>query len=84
MDIASLGIWIGIVGGAISILLGAIKLSQELWRAFRNIGNMVDDLRETKNLVKHHLGPNGDSKPIHERISEIEGRLGELENRVLF
>lgn len=91
MDIAELGIWIGVIGGSVSALLGLIKLSQELWRAFRNIGHMVDDLRETKNLVQHHLGPNGNTKPIHERITAIEdtmetldNRMSQLEGRVLF
>lgn len=78
MDIALLGV----IAAGLSITLGAVKLSQELWRAFRRIAGMVDDLTEVKNLVKHHLGPNGDTPPLHKRVEAVENRITMIEARL--
>lgn len=76
MDIALLGV----IAAGLSITLGAVKLSQELWRAFRRIAGMVDDLTEVKTLVRHHLGPNGDTTPFHKRVEALETRMEKLEH----
>jgi hypothetical protein len=67
---------IAIIGGLLSAVLGALKLSRELWVAFRKVGKILDSIERTEHLVTYHLGPNSGSPAMTDRISALEGAIG--------
>lgn len=60
----SLGDWLKIkFTEATEVLIEPIKDSQRL---------MKEDLQEIKKVVHHHLGHNGDSPKLHDRVESME------------
>ena len=65
----------------------AAKLDEKQAAALLVVKDQADELKaqtdrieattsETNHLVVYHLGPNGSTKPVHERLSTVEDRLG--------
>lgn len=42
------------------------------------VRELRSELAEHKRYTRHHLGPNGDSKKLHERVESIEGSIEEI------
>ena len=49
------------------------------WRFVKNVDETLTVTKETHHLVRHHLGPNGDTPPLHKRVARIERRMVRLE-----
>lgn len=72
-----LGIAAGIVSTCIGAAFAVTKLMGGLWKGFRSaVREATDDIRcdvaEIKHLTNYHLGPNGDTEPIHKRLKRLE------------
>lgn len=55
-----------------AVLMGTVWLIRQAGRLVRKIDAIGVDLAEVKKVTKHHLGPNGDTPPIHSRLRAIE------------
>lgn len=81
---------IGIVAGVFSAVCAAIAL---LWKTppvrwFRrqlseSVGEWLEVRVQSANAehveyVRYHLGPNGTTKPIHERLRTVEAAVGDV------
>lgn len=61
--------------GAIAWLLRATKK----WMQANVSGPIAQNRAEqaaTHHLVAYHLGPNGDTKPLHHRVADVEQAVG--------
>lgn len=43
-----------------------------LWRLAAKANHIIDTTENSSKLIRYHLGPNGDTPPIHRRIAELE------------
>lgn len=77
---------IGVIAGAVGLLIGVFVLFEKItgvtgrWseRAIRNGTSEIESqLADLASYQKHHLGPNGDTPPLHTRITSLEKRLDE-------
>ncbi len=70
----------GIVTAVISAGYAVARLVRSFWAGFkRAVREATEDLREdvsaTRKIVDYHLGPNGETKPMHERLCTLETDL---------
>lgn len=74
-DVSELAALIVAVAAATTVVW---KMIRGLWRLARNVEDTLESANETKHLVKYHLGPNGQTRPIHERLGTVEEGLSAL------
>lgn len=84
--LAAVPTWIidtGIVAGVLTGVIGALyavgRLIRSSWRFVKNVDETLTVTKETHHLVRHHLGPNGLTPPLHTRVAGIERRMVRLE-----
>ena len=73
----------GQVAALVIAIVGAVyavaRVIRSSWRFVKNVDETLTVTKETHHLVKHHLGPNGDTPPLHKRVASIEHRMVKLE-----
>lgn len=73
----------GQVAGLIIAVVGALyavgRVIRTSWRFIRNVDETLSITKETHHLVRHHLGPNGQTPPLHRRVSDLGKRMRVLE-----
>lgn len=82
MEIAAgLGVACGALIGVLTLLekltgLGSRWLAkgvEEGTRALReDVNDVKEEQREHKHYVRYHLGPNGTTTPVHQRLADVE------------
>jgi hypothetical protein len=67
---------VGVVAGA---MVGLFALLERVtgWLGAWVRRQVTEVIRPTESIVRHHLGPNGDTVPIHHRIGRLEGKLSQ-------
>lgn len=70
----------GIVTAVVSAGYAIAKVVRSFWAAFRHAvreatEDLHEDVRQTKHVVNYHLGPNGATKPMWERLRIVEANL---------
>ena len=50
------------------------------WRKWMTT-NVSGPISELASYARYHLGPNGESLPLHQQVKQIDGRLDILETR---
>ncbi len=73
------------VGAAAAALTGIVIFIERIWGPMRRwlanaltnpLLEKLDEMEETwddhTSYVKHHLGPNGTTQPLHERVEEVQ------------
>lgn len=80
MTAADVLIAAGIVTAVISAGYAVARLVRSFWAGFKHaVREATEDLRDdvsaTRRIVDYHLGPNGETKPMHERIGTLESDL---------
>lgn len=65
---------LAVIGGGLAVIAAASRAVAGLFRMSHKLGDILDDVRETKHLVKYHLGPNGTTRPMHERLKAVESQ----------
>jgi hypothetical protein len=83
-----IGVVLGVVVGALTVFekltgIGQRWLARGIEAGVRSMREDLNDVRaeqlevtksleEHKDYTRYHLGPNGKSKPVHERITDVE------------
>lgn len=66
--------WLASVSGGILVVRRGV-IALKAWMT-TELGGKLDDIQsrlaEVEHLTKYHLGPNGDSPKLHERIGALE------------
>ena len=70
----------GIVTATITAGYAIARLARSFWVGFKlAVREATEDLHEdvvaTKKIVTYHLGPNGTTKPMHDRLGTLEKDL---------
>ena len=70
----------GIVTATISAGYAIARVVRSFWVGFKHaVREATEDLRDdvsaTRKIVDYHLGPNGETKPMHERLGTLETDL---------
>lgn len=64
------------IAGGVTVLFGASvcigKFLKSLATVSSDVISMAVDHSDTGKLVKYHLGPNGTTPPIHQRLRRLE------------
>ena len=63
--------WVFLVAAVLGLLGGLLRLAAKANR-------IIDTTETSAKLIRYHLGPNGDTPPIHKRIAELE-RVHDIE-----
>jgi hypothetical protein len=84
--LAAVPVWLedtGKIAGAVVALIGALygigRVIRSSWRFVKNVDETLTVTKQTHHLVRHHLGPNGSTPPLHTRVAGIERRMVRLE-----
>lgn len=72
--IARLAPWLQDTVDAWPLVTSIALLLGWAWRQIRR--NVMDPIAKTQKLVEYHLGPNGNTKPIHRRLIALEKANG--------
>jgi hypothetical protein len=67
---------VGVVAGA---TVGVLALMERVtgWFGTWVRRQVTEAIRPTEGIVRHHLGPNGDTVPIHHRLGMLEQKLSQ-------
>lgn len=66
--------WAAFAGGAVAALWRAVRALKS-WMTSELVSKLdrIDErLKQVERMTHHHLGPNGDSTPLHGRIARLE------------
>lgn len=66
------GVNIVLIAAGISAVIGAGYSIHRLFKSMVHGFSQAVDNSATGHLVRYHLGPNGTTKPMHERVGSIE------------
>lgn len=76
----------GALAAVCAFAWGAARIARGVWRSWRNFTRRLrqafDDVTETVHLVRHHLGPNGNTTPLHQRVHTLTICTADLNARM--
>lgn len=61
-----------VITGVLACLGALVKFARATMRSARRGISAAVDLSDTAHLVRYHLGPNGTTRPVHERLRQLE------------
>ena len=61
-------------------IAGALAWMARRWRKWMTT-NVSGPISELASYARYHLGPNGESPPLHQQVKQIDRRLDILETR---
>lgn len=67
--------WIDDWGAILGAVVAAITLLTVGYKMIRRLDRNFEMTERTHHLVKYHLGPNGDTTPMHHRVARLEVAL---------
>jgi hypothetical protein len=74
------------VGAIATALTALFVLSERLWSPTKRwlerilTDPVIERMDEHQDYVRHHLGPNGDTPPIHQRLTHLEKTVDSLKD----
>lgn len=79
IDFVEMMAGVGVVAGAV---VGVMVLLEKVTGLLgRWVQRQVEEgTASLKSLTRHHLGENGDTVPVHHRITEIEQKIDRIEH----
>lgn len=63
--------WVFLISALLALIGGLLRLAKKANR-------IIDTTEQSAKLIRYHLGPNGDTPPIHRRLAQLE-RVHDLE-----
>lgn len=66
------GDWATAGAAFIACFFAFIQFMKWMWKVFKSAISAAVDLSDTGHLVQYHLGPNGTTPPVYQRIRRLE------------